>query len=141
MRISAALGPRICLDGSFNHSDHGDAFVERERTYAGIELGENLEVELLPLRGRGRRITLGNAAPISRSKGPRIANAPASQSCGGWALAKLGHDGHVFAFEVGHQATFSSTSFLTANHSASISRRATSPFSTSGPDLPTVAAA
>ncbi len=84
---------------------------------------------------------MGDAVAVGRSEGPRLALTPAGQGRGRRPLVEPGQDLHVFAFEIRHHATFSARSFFTATHSASISLRATSPFSTSGPDLPTVTAA
>src|SRR5262245_505553 len=135
-RSSAFLAARVRLHSTLDQFDHRDTLVEGQCTHTLVELGTDLPIELPSLGA-----SMGQPAAVGGGQGPRLASSPAGQSGRGIALGELGQDQHVLAFEVGHHATFSASSLLTAAHSASISVRAASPFSISGPDLPTVAAA
>src|SRR5580765_5631985 len=139
-RISAALASRVRLHGPLDYRDHGNALVESKRADPFIEFRKHLEIELHSL-GCRPLLTTVDEAPVGSGKRSGLPLAPTGNGGRSRTLTEPLQDQHVLAFKVAHDVAFSEMRLTSAAQSASISVRATLPFSTSGPLLPTVMAA
>src|SRR4029078_7768714 len=136
MRMSADfLSAGIRLHGTLDHRDHGNALVESERADTPMKFREYFEIELQSL-GRSTLLATVDEAPVGSGKRSGLPLAPTGNGGRSRTLTEPLQDQHVLAFQVAHDVAFSEMRLTTAAQSASISVRATLPFSTSGPLLP-----